>query len=158
MAKVVGLYTCAEAGEPMQAQADVHALARCGFAGDRYAANRGFFSKTTRQVIRHVSLIAHEAIDEANRELSRRGMLPFNPRETRRNVVTEGIDVNALVGWEFKIGEVRMRGIEPTRPCHRTSVLANKKGFAEMFSNRGGIRAEVLSDGIISVGDIVITQ
>src|ERR1041385_3065928 len=156
MAKIIGLFTCAEAGQPMEARTEVRALAGSGFFGDRYAANRGTFSRIARQAARHVSLIAREGIDEANMRLVERGMAPFTATETRRNIVTEGVDVNSLVGREFTIGEVKLRGTEPTRPCNRTSALAKKAGFAEMFVNLGGIRAEVLSDGVISVGDIVI--
>ena len=77
--------------------------------------------------------------------------------ETRRNIVTEGVDVNSLLGREFQVGTVRMRGAEPTRPCHRPSALVQKTGFAEAFAIRGGVRAEVLSDGTIYVGDLLRT-
>jgi len=106
-------------------------------------------------VIRHVSIIEREAIEAANEELARRGLVPFEPNETRRNIVVEGADVYALLGREFNIGDVRLRGIEPTRPCHIPSAAANKTGFKEAYSNRGGVRAEILSDGIISVGDAI---
>jgi MOSC domain-containing protein YiiM len=82
-------------------------------------------------------------------------LVPFEPDETRRNIVVEGADVYALLGREFSIGDVRLRGIEPTRPCHIPSAAANKTGFKEAYSNRGGVRAEILSDGIISVGDAI---
>src|SRR3954454_13393283 len=116
MAKVIGIYTCADAGQPMELRREVRALAGCGFEGDRYATGQGTFSRIARQAARHVSLIAREAFDEANSELVQRGMAPFTPHETRRNILTEGVDVNALVGREFKIGQVTMRGTEPTRP------------------------------------------
>jgi MOSC domain-containing protein YiiM len=155
VSNVVGLYTCASAGQPMEAQTQARALAASGFAGDRYATNQGTFSHSARQVMRHVSLIAREAIEEANRILVERGLAPFGLHETRRNIITEGADVNALLGREFRIGDVRMRGTEPTRPCHHPSALVQKTGFAEAFATRGGVRAEVLSSGIISVGDLI---
>jgi MOSC domain-containing protein len=152
---VVGLYTCASAGQPMEAQTQVRALAGSGFAGDRYATNQGTFSYSAKQIMRHVSLIAREAIEKANRDLVERGLAPFGVHETRRNIITEGVDINALLGREFCIGDVRMRGTEPTKPCHRPSALVQKTGFTEAFATRGGVRAEVLSDGIISVGDLI---
>ena len=158
MSNVVGLYTCASAGQPMEAQTQARALAASGFAGDRYATNQGTFSHSERHVMRHVSLIAREAIEEANRILVERGLAPFGLHETRRNIITEGADVNALLGREFRIGDVRMRGTEPTTPCHRPSGLVQKPGFAEAFASRGGVRAEVLSDGIISVGDFITLE
>jgi MOSC domain-containing protein YiiM len=158
VSNVVGLYTCASAGQPMEAQTQARALAASGFAGDRYATNQGTFSHSARQVMRHVSLIAREAIEEANRILVERGLAPFGLHETRRNIITEGADVNALLGREFRIGDVRMRGTEPTTPCLRPSALVQKPGFAEAFATRGGVRAEVLSDGIISVGDFITPE
>jgi MOSC domain-containing protein YiiM len=155
VSNVVGLYICASAGQPMEARTQARALAGSGFAGDRYATNQGTFSRSARQVMRHVSLIAREAIEEANRDLVERGLAPFGMHETRRNIITEGVDVNALLGREFRIGDVRMRGTEPTRPCHHPSALVQKTGFAEAFATRGGVRAEVLSSGIISVGDLI---
>ncbi|QOZ31618.1 hypothetical protein XH92_07695 [Bradyrhizobium sp. CCBAU 53421] len=75
--------------------------------------------------------------------------------ETRRNIVVEGVDVYGLLGKEFRIGAVRLRGSEPTKPCHIPSAVAGKIGFAEAYRDTGGVRAEVLSDGTISIGDLV---
>ena len=155
MGKVVGLYTCTGAGEQLVACSGVRALMGSGIVGDRYATNQGFFSRLGQDKIRHVTLIAYEAIEQANAELAARGMPAFEPRETRRNIVTAGVDVNALLGREFSIGSVRMRGTEMTNPCNRTSVLADKPGFREAFAGRGGVRAEVLSDGVIAIGDAI---
>src|SRR5262245_46150369 len=129
MARVVGLFVSPAIGERMQACATVRALAGQGLEGDRYALGRGSYSKATRRVARHVSLIGREDIDAANKELSRRGLAPFESDETRRNVVVEGIDVYALLGQEFRIGVVRLRGSDPTRPCHVPSAAAGKTGF-----------------------------
>ena len=108
-----------------------------------------------RLAARHVSLIAREAIEASNEELVHRGLIPFEPGETRRNIVVEGVDLYALLGKEFRIGAVRLRGSEPTRPCHIPSAVAGKPGFAEAYRDRGGVRAEILSDGIISISDLV---
>jgi MOSC domain-containing protein YiiM len=82
-------------------------------------------------------------------------LVPFEADETRRNIVVKGADVYALIGREFRIGDVRLCGIEPTRPCNIPSAAANKAGFKEAFSARGGVRAEILSNGIISLGDVM---
>ena len=137
----------------MEERTQARALAGSGLAGDRYATNQGTFSRS--QILRHVSLIAREAIEEANRDLVERGLAPFGVHETRRNIITEGVDVNSLLGREFRVGDVRMRGTEPTRPCYRPSALVQKAGFAEAFAGCGGVRAEVLSNGIICVGDLI---
>jgi len=158
MASVASLFVSPGIGQPMQARTSVRALAGRGLEGDRYALNQGSYSKLPRPVARHVSLIAREAMNVANDELVRRGLIPFEPEETRRNIVVEGIDVYALLDHEFCVGAVRLRGSDPTRPCRIPSAVAGKTGFAEAYRDRGGIRAEVLSDGTISIGDIIQTD
>ena len=153
MGKVVGLFICSAAGQPMVASIQARALAGSGLAGDRYSTNQGSFSRS--HIMRHISLIAREAIEDANRDLVEHGLVSFSVHETRRNIITEGIDVYAMLGRDFRIGGVRMRGTEPTKPCHRVSALVQKTGFAEAFASREGVRAEVLTDGVISVGDLI---
>jgi len=140
----------------MQPQTFVRALEGKGLEGDRYAAAQGSYSRLARPAARHVSLIGLEAIEAANEELTQRGLLPFTPAETRRNIIIEGYDVYKLIGQEFWIGHVHLRGSEPTQPCHIPSAVAGKVGFAEAFRKRGGVRAEVLSDGIIAIGDVLM--
>ena len=146
--RVLEIYISPEMGQkgvPMQRVKEVKALEGVGLEGDRYAKGVGAYSNLKRRTIRQVSLIAKEAIEEANRLFS----TDFTPQETRRNIVIEGIDLNSLVGEEFFVGEVIMRGIELCEPCERPSNLVRKKGFKEAFDGRGGIRAEILSSGII---------
>jgi MOSC domain-containing protein YiiM len=157
MGKVIGLFISPGIGQPMQERDSVRALAGYGLDGDRYALGQGSHSHRAPIVARHVSIIASEAIAAANAELTGRGLLPFGPGETRRNILVEGVDVYALLGQEFRIGDVWLRGSDPTRPCHIPSVVAGKTQFKEAYQGRGGIRAEVLSGGIISVGEIVVT-
>jgi MOSC domain-containing protein YiiM len=158
MAKVVGLFVSPGAGQRMQARTVVSALAGRGLEADRYALGWGSYSSVPRPVARHVSLIGREAMEAANEELRRRGLAPFAPDETRRNILVEGVDVYALLGQEFRIGAVRLRGSDITRPCHVPSATAGKTGFKEAYDGRGGILAEILSDGLIAIGDILVTE
>src|SRR5689334_3615019 len=155
MASVVTLFVSPAIRQPMRACTFVRAFAGRGLEGDRYASGQGSYSKLPRPVERHVSLITCEAIEASNEELVRRGLVPFEPKETRRNIVVEGVDVYELIGHEFRIGAVRLFGSEPTRPCRIPSAVAGKTGFAEAYQDRGGIRAALLSDGIISIGDLI---
>ena len=148
---VLALYIAQEKGRAMEERPNVSALAGIGLEGDRYALGGGAWSDSKRKTMRHVSLIAQEAIDEANAALER----PFERAETRRNIVTQGIDLNALVGKEFLVGSVRMRGVELCDPCGRPSKLSGKDGFEAAFQLRGGLRAEILSSGPIAVGDAI---
>jgi MOSC domain-containing protein YiiM len=158
MGSVVGLFISPGPGERMQARAVVRALAGQGLEGDRYAIGAGSYSRAARQVARHVSLIGREAMEAANEELNGRGLVPFEPHETRRNIVVEGVDVYALLGRRFHIGTVRLRGSGPTRPCHVPSAAAGKAGFKEAYDDRGGILAEILSDGLISIGNALVAE
>jgi MOSC domain-containing protein YiiM len=155
MASVVSLFVSAAIGQPMQPRTSVQALAGRGLEGDRYSLGQGSYSNLKRPAARHVSLIAREAMQASNEELVRQGLTPFEPIETRRNIIVEGIDVYTLLGHDFQIGAVRLRGSEPTLPCNIPSAVAGKTGFREAYHDRGGIRAEVLSDGIISIGDFI---
>ena len=74
--------------------------------------------------------------------------------ETRRNLVTEGVPVNHLVGREFTVGGVRMRGYDLAEPCTYLEELT-RTGVRKALIHRGGLRAEILDDGPIAVGDTV---
>ena len=128
MASVVGLFVSPAVGERMQARTAVRALAGQGLEGDRYALGQGSYSRVARQVVRHVSLIAREAMEAANEELNQRGLAPFEPDETRRNIVVEGIDVYALLGRGFALvpcacaapippGRAMFHRLRPARPA-----------------------------------------
>ncbi len=138
------------AGEPIQELQEVKAIEQLGLQGDRYAGERGAWSKSKRRVIRQVSLIEQEAVERANGTLE----VPFLLQETRRNIVVSNFPLNGLVGKEFMVGNVWMRGVELCDPCQRPSKLAGKAGFEESFSGCGGLRAEILTTDIIRVGDI----
>src|SRR5262249_23551723 len=101
MASVVSLFVSSCVGQPMRVRNSVRALAGRGLEGDRYALGEGSYSKLPRPVARHVSLIAREAIEAVTDYLVRHGLIPFEPEETRRNIVVEGIDVYALLDHEF---------------------------------------------------------
>ena len=149
--QVTHIFISPNEGEPMQELQTVKAIEQLGLEGDRYAGERGAWSKSKRRVIRQVSLIEQEAIDRANAHLE----IPFLPEETRRNIVVSNFSLNDLIGKEFMVGNVRMRGVELCDPCQRPSKLAGKLGFEESFSGFGGLRAEILTTGEIGVGDIV---
>jgi MOSC domain-containing protein YiiM len=74
--------------------------------------------------------------------------------DSRRQVLTRGIDLNALVGREFMVGSVRCRGVELCEPCARLQSVT-QDGVLKGLVHRGGLRADVLNDGDVSVGDAV---
>ncbi|MSO20249.1 MAG: sulfurase [Acidobacteria bacterium] len=139
----------------MQEVSEVMALAGKGLEGDRYALGTGTYSASSRNVRRHATLIAYDAIETA-----RRAGGEFNPSETRRNIVIEGIsvaDINALVGKAFRLGAALMKAVEICVPCERPSLLSGKSAFKETFEQSGGLRVEILEDGRIAQGDALQT-
>ena len=124
MASVVRLFVSACKEQPMQERKTVRAISGKGLDGDRYALGLGSYSSSPRPVARHVSLISSEAMDAANEEMIRKGLAPYEPHETRRNIVVEGIDVYTLLDREFLVGAVRLRGSDPTTPCLIPSVVS----------------------------------
>lgn len=148
MSKVVNIFICARKGRKMRPLQSVRLITGSGIEGDRYAVQDGAFSKA-RSSLGQISLIAIEAINEANTRLEK----PFMSAETRRNFVTAGVNLNSLVGKEFYVGEAKVYGTELAEPCNRPSRLSKKEGFREAFELRGGLRAQVLSDGVVAIGD-----
>ena len=73
---------------------------------------------------------------------------------SRRNVLTCGVALNHLVGREFCIGEVRLRGLKLCEPCSHLEKVTAKKVIAAL-RHRGGLRAEILVSGAIRVGDVI---
>jgi MOSC domain-containing protein YiiM len=78
----------------------------------------------------------------------------FSSHDARRNIVTRGIDLNALVGREFEIGEVRAVADELCEPC-ATLARRTHRQVLHGLVHRGGLRCRILSGGLIRVGDAV---
>ena len=115
-----------------------------GLEGDRYYAPAGAGSGEA------LTLIAAEGLEGLEADTGIR----LSAADSRRQVLTRGIDLNALVGREFTVGSVRCRGVELCEPCaHLQSVT--QEGVLKGLVHRGGLRADVLNDGDVAVGDAV---
>lgn len=66
----------------------------------------------------------------------------------RRNIITEGQDLNALIGQEFEIQGVRFLGMAECTPCYWMDE-AFHPGAEEALKNHGGLRAKILTDGVL---------
>ena len=75
--------------------------------------------------------------------------------EFRRNIITEKISLNELVGKEFFVGKVRLKAHDLCRPCKDLQNRLKQNNFVKEFLHKGGLRCEILTDGIIKVGDII---
>jgi MOSC domain-containing protein YiiM len=127
------------------------AVARAGrgLEGDRYFDRRGTFSN--RHGRGHdLTLIEAEVLDRLD--------LPtgsLSAEDARRNVVTRGIDLNALVGERFRIGDVECVGRRLCEPCAHIERLT-KPGTLRALIHTGGLRADVVADGEIHVGSEIV--
>ena len=138
-----------EARSPMRALEQARAIAGAGLEGDRYAAGAGTFSERGGSG-RDITLVDGAALDALRGE----GVV-LGPIESRRNLVVRGIDLDALIGRRFRVGAVECRGARRCEPCAHLERLT-RPGVLRGLVHRGGLRADVLSDGVISVGDEVV--
>lgn len=95
-----------------------------------------------------LTLVEAEALAGLEREYG----IVLGAAESRRNVLTSGIALNPLVGCEFRLGSVRCRGIELCDPC-RHLESTTQSGVLKGLAHRGGLRAQILAEGVIRVGD-----
>jgi hypothetical protein len=138
---------------PMRLVPVAQALAGRGLVGDRYAVKAGTFSSETPTARGHdLTLIEAEVLDGL--------LLPGERRLTyadaRRNVVTRGVDLNALVGRRFLIGDVECLGQRLCEPCAHLERLT-EPGTLKALIHRGGLRADILSDGAVAAGMTIET-
>jgi MOSC domain-containing protein YiiM len=151
--QVVAIAVADAATGPMRLVKQADALAGRGLSGDRYAATAGTFSPAGGSGSGYdLTLIEAEALDEL--VLPASGQLGY--AEARRNVVTRGIDLNALVGRRFRIGETECGGERLCEPCAHLERLT-AKGVLRGLIHRGGLRADVLTDGRIETGAVIET-
>lgn len=121
-----------------------------GLEGDRYFEKRGTFSNVHGRGY-DLTLVEAEVLDTLALPAG-----PLAPEEARRNVLTRGIDLNALVGERFTVGTVECVGRRLCEPCahlERLTAAAGKPGTLRALIHKGGLRADVLADGEIRVGD-----
>ncbi|MBV8479264.1 MAG: hypothetical protein JOY72_03070 [Actinobacteria bacterium] len=126
-----------EAG-PLQAVDSVRAVAGKGLEGDRHFRERG--AKPGQAL----TLVAAENVEDVG----------LGTGETRRQLTVRGVDLNALVGKTFHVGEVECYGVELCEPCTHLQSMT-RPGIIKDLAHRAGINADILSDGVIRVGDHV---
>jgi len=151
---IVSIGIAANASGPMNAVAEAKAVAGQGLEGDRYFLKQGTFTDNPNTTGRQVTLIEAEAIDALERDYG----VKIVGTDARRNIVTRGVPLNHLVGKEFSVGGVRMLGVRLDEPCNHMASLVNEEMKDKIrlgLMHRGGLRADIVTDGVIRVGDIV---
>src|SRR4051794_26440144 len=148
--RVEAIAIAPEAEAPMARIEQAAAHAGRGLEGDRYFDQRGTFSNVHGRGY-DLTLIEAEVLETLELPAGR-----LAPEEPRRNVVTRGVDLNALVGRTFTVGDVRCFGQRLCEPCahlERLTAAAGKPGTLRALIHKGGLRADVLGDGMIRIGD-----
>jgi MOSC domain-containing protein YiiM len=146
---VVSLHIAPAARAPMVAVAQIRAIPGRGLEGDRYFNQIGTFSKNPGGG-REVTLIEAEAIEALRRDYE----IELDGKDSRRNIVTRGVALNHLVGREFRVGPVALMGIRLCEPCNHLDRLVETRVSPGLL-HRGGLRADILTEGVICRGDLI---
>jgi MOSC domain-containing protein YiiM len=145
---ILAINIASSAEAPMQSVDEARAVPGKGLEGDRYFHRQGTYYKP--QPDRELTLVEAEAIEAFREDFK----IDFDLSATRRNVVTRDVPLNHLVGKEFWIGEVKARGLRLCEPCSHLQSLSHPKVLPGLV-HRGGLRAQILTEGTIRVGATV---
>ena len=149
--RVKDILTTDKAGAALHSTASAQVHAGKGIVGDRYYSAQGTFSKVLEgEPDFEITLIEQEQIDIFNNKTG----FSYTGADFRRNIVTTGIDLNALEGKEFTVGNVQLKGIRLCEPCAYLSDLLGPEVLKHMV-NKAGLRAQILKDGKLQVSDEV---
>ena len=125
----------------------VKAIEGMGLEGDRYYNRTGTYSNKHNES-REVTLIESEALEALAKDYE----VELKGTESRRNISTQGVALNHLVGKEFKVGQAVLRGIRLCEPCTHLEEVSGKPARKGLI-HRGGLRAQIIKSGLIHVGD-----
>jgi len=145
---VVNLFIAPKSAGPMIPVPQVRALADRGLEGDRFFRESWAAAKRPDKA---VSLIEAEVLEMAASEYQ----VTIAGDQTRRNIITRGVPLIKLLDREFMIGTVLMRGIRLFEPCAHLEKVSQISGIFRALDNRSGLKAAILSDGVIQIGDSV---
>jgi hypothetical protein len=143
---VESIFVAPEDAAPMESRGSVEAV-EGGLRGDRYCTGRGYYSPYD---VCQVTLIAAEGIETIRAETG----IDLTDGRHRRNLVVRGGDLRELLDATFQVGGATLRGTRPRPPCAHVEQVAGESGVARALGDgRGGICADVLAPGEITVGD-----
>jgi len=140
------IYVASEAGGDLVEVPSIRVVTGAGIEGDRYFNAR-------REPGQNITLVEAEVVESFNAEFGTHHNLSC----TRRNLVTRGVRLSQLVGKEFTVGEVLLRGVEFCEPCMGLGEAMAPESITpaaavKYLVHRAGIRADVLSSGVIATG------
>ena len=144
MGKVVEIGIANSKGSKIKNVNKVEALKGKGLQNDRKFTENN-------QKERQVTLIEIENINHFN-NISNTNI---HPVDFRRNIITENVRLNELVGKEFFVGNIKLKGHDLCRPCKYLQDKLKQNNFVKEFLHTGGLRCEILSSGKIFIGDLI---
>lgn len=145
--RLAAIYVAEDAGQPMRRLTEARALQGAGVEGDRYAAGRGYWRRTDGC---EVTLIAAADL----RRAERRSGIAFSDGEHRRNLVVEGVPLDAFRGCEAEIGEVLLAFERLRPPCGYLEQRLGR-GASKALGRGAGVCLRVVRGGVLRVGDPV---
>jgi MOSC domain-containing protein YiiM len=157
--RVVSLHVSPRGGAPMEVVPEVRAVPGRGLEGDRYFLGSGHYSPRPSPGGREVTLIETETIaalfDGVLNSDGETLDIKLTAAESRRNIATAGVPLNHLVGRTFWVGAVQMRGTRLCEPCQYLEDLTARPRLMRGLLHRGGLRAQIVTEGVIRVSDVV---
>ncbi len=131
-----------EAGQnPLREVREIECVAGHGIRGDRFFDYEENYKG-------QITFFSNEVFDEVCRMLAAGEKFPG---VARRNVVTQGVDLNSLIGIRFSVQGVQFEGVCECKPCYWMDQ-AIAPGAEQALQGRGGLRARILTDGILRTG------
>ena len=144
MGKVLEIGICKNKGDKMIPLNEVQAIKGEGLVNDRKF-------KKNNNIKKQLTLIEIENINYYNKMFK----VNIPAINFRRNIITKDIKLNNLIGKEFFIGKVKIKGHDFCWPCEYLQKLLNQKYFVKEFWEKGGLRCEILTSEKIIVGDTI---
>ena len=142
MAKVIKIAVSQDFKGQMKSTNSVETVAGKGLVGDRHF-------KENNEIRCQITLIEIENINYFNKISG----ISIPSIEFRRNIITEGIKLNDLIGNEFLIGKVKVKAHDLCRPCKYLQESLKQKNLVKELLHKAGLRCEILTSGKIIVDD-----
>jgi len=140
-----GHHGCAADDYPLVEVPQIACVAGHGIRGERFYDYRDNYKG-------QITFFSLDVFEKLTRHF---GLTDKSPGALRRNVIVSGVDLNELIGEEFSIQGVRLRGTAHCKPCYWLDQ-AVVPGTEKFLEGNGGLRAQILSDGVIAVGDALL--
>ena len=150
--RVVDLCSAPRSFLPMRSFPELALEAGVGVVGDRYAGRIGFYSDMHHDG-RQVTLFEIETLQAIARDYK----ISLATTDHRRNITTEGVPLNHLVGKRFKVGATLLEGVMLSVPCRHIEQITGKEIFNAML-HRSGLMARIVRGGQIRIGDAITLE